>query len=182
MYGQDFQQSIYQSGIVANPVFPCSRWCLIIWFLSSDGFRRSRPPSARLFSTPRLNHQSSIINHHMVLTHEISPDTLSTAIGSGFHHGPFFLRLSFPTLTNGTYWICLIQKLSKALEPIMYVCRFVCKFVCVYVCLYLCIYVSMYLCRLYICTHCMYLCIYGHHTQHSMDQAGKVANPARGLC
>ena len=27
---------------------------------------------------------------------------------------------------------------------------------------------------------CMYVCMYGHHMQQSMDQPGKVANPARG--
>ena len=27
---------------------------------------------------------------------------------------------------------------------------------------------------------CMYVCMYGHHIQQSMDQMGKVANPARG--
>ena len=26
----------------------------------------------------------------------------------------------------------------------------------------------------------MYVCMYGHHIQQSMDQPGKVANPARG--
>ena len=26
----------------------------------------------------------------------------------------------------------------------------------------------------------MYVCIYGHHIKQSMDQPGKVANPARG--
>ena len=26
----------------------------------------------------------------------------------------------------------------------------------------------------------MYVCMYGHHMQQSMDQPGKVANPARG--
>ena len=29
-------------------------------------------------------------------------------------------------------------------------------------------------------TVCMYVCMYGHHIQQSMDQPGKVANPARG--
>ena len=27
---------------------------------------------------------------------------------------------------------------------------------------------------------CMYVCMYGHHILQSMDQPGKVANPARG--
>ena len=27
---------------------------------------------------------------------------------------------------------------------------------------------------------CMYVCMHGHHIQQSMDQPGKVANPARG--
>ena len=27
---------------------------------------------------------------------------------------------------------------------------------------------------------CMYVCMYGHHIEQSMDQPGKVANPARG--
>ena len=27
---------------------------------------------------------------------------------------------------------------------------------------------------------CMYVCMYGHHIYQSMDQPGKVANPARG--
>ena len=29
-------------------------------------------------------------------------------------------------------------------------------------------------------TLAMYVCMYGHHIQQSMDQPGKVANPARG--
>ena len=29
-------------------------------------------------------------------------------------------------------------------------------------------------------TLCMYVCMYGHHILQSMDQPGKVANPARG--
>ena len=36
----------------------------------------------------------------------------------------------------------------------------------------------MYVC-MYVCIF-MYVCMYGHHIQQSMDQPGKVANPARG--
>ena len=44
--------------------------------------------------------------------------------------------------------------------------------VCMYVCMYVFIKLHMYV--------CMYVCMYGHHIYQSMDQAGKVANPARG--
>ena len=30
------------------------------------------------------------------------------------------------------------------------------------------------------CSHTMYVCMYGHTSSKSMDQPGKVANPARG--
>ena len=34
--------------------------------------------------------------------------------------------------------------------------------------------------RMYTNYVCMYVCMYRHHIQQSMDQPGKVANPARG--
>ena len=34
--------------------------------------------------------------------------------------------------------------------------------------------------RFLIVAVCMCLCLYGHHLQQSMNQPGKVANPARG--
>ena len=45
-------------------------------------------------------------------------------------------------------------------------------YICMYVCIYVCMYVFMYV--------CLFVCMYGHHIEQSMDQASKVANPARG--
>ena len=71
MFGQHFQQSVGQPGIVASPArgqlnrkneFPCPCSRLRIWSPETQ-VRPSRPASPRSFSTLRLNHQSSIINH-----------------------------------------------------------------------------------------------------------------------
>ena len=52
---------------------------------------------------------------------------------------------------------------------------YVCMYVCMYVFMYVCMYVCMFDCML----ACMYVCIVIIYSK-SLDQPGKVANPARG--
>ena len=56
------------------------------------------------------------------------------------------------------------------------------------VCMYVCIFIKLHITAqsglvilVILCMYvCMYVCMYGHHICQSLDQPGKVANPARG--
>ena len=75
------------------------RWVSLefIGSLATTVYRWRSPPKVRWYRAS--NSQSSSSNNGCCLFK--------------FHHGPTFLRLSFPTLTTaGMEWICVIQKVS----------------------------------------------------------------------
>ena len=99
MFGQHFQQSVGQPGIVASPArgqlnrkneFPCPCSRLRIWSPETQ-VRPSRPASPRSFSTLRLNHQSSIINHQSsIINHQSSIINHQSSI---INHQPSIINL-----------------------------------------------------------------------------------------
>ena len=86
-------------------------------------------------------------------------------------------------------YVCIFIKLHITAQSGLGILVILCHSrVCMYVCMYVCIFIKLHITAqsgpvilVVLChSHCMFVCIYGYTYSKTINQPGKVANPARG--